>query len=974
MAADQALSLLSGMDLLNSDQQPDVVVVLLLARSEEEPESAKRRCRREEPRRLALHSTVLRQGSPFFAALLRWDSERDTKGQEPLQEVVVEGCQDLDASVLALQLLYCRVLNKTPVGQIIVQGVEHALAVLKACTYFPSESGIEYCRSFLGAAKWDHNDRESIHLCFGNLGLELGTDLTERLNVQKSKTVHGRSFSLDHKLALGSLKTLWTSDDAENFVSRVPEIFVKLNDDAVTKPLLDVFAQLFLKPLEKLFICASEEPLPFSEERSRTNLLRLWVPIMLTFEQAELLHFYFEPYWIEAIFNSLSQEAKHGFLEKWLGEKIILSPDVLEKGTVGNFLNTQVECYLIQLERAEFVNGDEQPDVIVSLKLKELGAAAKSHRRRRKQVMPRRLELHSSVLREGSPFFAALLRWEAASAKVADQIPQLAVDGCGDLDSSVLALQLLYCDVLNKPAVGRVVLQGVKQALSILEASSYFLNDFGVEHCKSFLEAAKWTPQDREAIGSCFKGLVLEMGPDLSARMNVEPKDKAAAQAIVRGLFDAAISPDGPTYEQKKSAFYFFKQFAVKTTERPRKLLEEQADAGWIGLDAKTVQSIAEGQIQKLSFARALRLLMNLRFWCGESDSFEILFREEHLRPFIRELSCLGWQTAFCLRHGLGLTSVEAFWTSNEALQFATGSSQKLFSLYDNRATKPLLEMFGKLIFEPLEKLFICASDKNSGFGKKDRATLMQIWLPVLLRFEQAVLLGANFKPSSVETLFMSLSQAKKQDLLEKWSSEEVSVSANISAEGTIQKFISEQLRSLSRAQLSDPLESMARQVEAFKGAKDQSRKDEVARVLNLSTIQLIRMEPHRICDLAKFWSERDIASSILIRDYSLILDTSVRILEATADVNNLVPGNVRFSFLSSVLPILLEADKTGGLKKEAAEAFETVLSTLATCKQEQLALRWSKKTGQKDTDSTEHLNRLFLDEVFSKWCETPTS
>ena len=66
----QALISAAGCELLSRDQQPDVIVLFPPVRSEKGSESEER-CKGVEPKRLALHSAVLKAGSPFFAALLR---------------------------------------------------------------------------------------------------------------------------------------------------------------------------------------------------------------------------------------------------------------------------------------------------------------------------------------------------------------------------------------------------------------------------------------------------------------------------------------------------------------------------------------------------------------------------------------------------------------------------------------------------------------------------------------------------------------------------------------------------------------------------------------------------------------------------------------------------------------------------------------------------------------------------------------
>ena len=106
---------------------------------------------------------------------------------------------------------------------------------------------------------------------------------------------------------------MWTSDDAEKFASRAPDLLFRLYRKKEVKQLLVMFAELIFRPLEMLFSRAAEDSLIF-DDRSREALLRLWLPMLLRFElEGELLQKAFQPACVEAIFNSLAPSSKDNF-------------------------------------------------------------------------------------------------------------------------------------------------------------------------------------------------------------------------------------------------------------------------------------------------------------------------------------------------------------------------------------------------------------------------------------------------------------------------------------------------------------------------------------------------------------------------------------------------------------------------------------------------------------------------------------
>lgn len=623
----------------------------------------------------------------------------------------------------------------------------------------------------------------------------------------------------------------------------------------------------------------------------------------------------------------------------------------------------------------DLLKRDQQPDVVVVLLLAKPEGEPESAKRRCTREEPRKLALHSTVLRQGSPFFAALLRWDAErDSKGQEPLPEVVVEGCQDLDASAIALQLLYCKVLNKTPLGQIVLHGVEHALSVLKACTYFLFEFGIEHCRSFLGAAKWEPDDRKKISMCFGELGLELGQELTERLDVQ-KRKTGSREIVNRMFAAALSLEGPTFTQSNNDPGYCR---LLDTERPRHVLQEQATSGWVGLDSGTVQQIAGDRIQQRPwFERILHQLQFLWVPPGEANNkllIELVSPKENLRLFVREMSCLAWLTSFCLEHKLALGALKILWTSEDAENFARSVPEMIFKLYVNKGTKPLLDLFAELLFKPLEKLFNCATEVTSLFDEQSRTKLLQLWMPIVLSFEQEDLLNFHFIPYWIEAIFNSLPQEARNGFLKKWSGEIINLSQDNSQTGTsVGNFVRKQLECYVLHLELDPIDSISQQIEALKESFDDDVRNHIARSLVLQAAKLIKREPKRAQELARLWSSTDLNQKYYrgSAQESLLLQPSAVILAAVADVNNLVPKNIRFAFLTKVLPMLLEADKTGNVLELTAAHFETVLSTLSFGEQEQLALTWVKGLVQKDSDGAYDRGGLVLDEVFDRWCKS---
>ncbi|XVF68645.1 hypothetical protein PTKIN_Ptkin11bG0018000 [Pterospermum kingtungense] len=127
-----------------------------------------------------VHSRVLSEKSGFFADKL---SRRRHKGGVP-QTVEISVCDDVEAYVETVVLMYCDDLKKRLIGQ----NVNKVLALLKVSAAMMFDAGISSCLEHLEAVPWSEEEEEKVlsHLSQLELHGSMTDDVLQRVSSKPS--------------------------------------------------------------------------------------------------------------------------------------------------------------------------------------------------------------------------------------------------------------------------------------------------------------------------------------------------------------------------------------------------------------------------------------------------------------------------------------------------------------------------------------------------------------------------------------------------------------------------------------------------------------------------------------------------------------------------------------------------------------------------------------------------------------------
>eukprot|EP00250_Pteridium_aquilinum_P016554 c23160_g1_i1 orf=905-2656(+) len=129
-----------------------------------------------------VHGQILAAHSRFFAAKL---SERWSKQPQDAPCVVqISDCEDLEAYVETLRLMYCSNLKR----KLLKESVSRVLSILKVSAAIVFEAGVLSCLEYLEAVPWAEEEEEKVTALLSQLRLKsIGAgDVLERLSTEDS--------------------------------------------------------------------------------------------------------------------------------------------------------------------------------------------------------------------------------------------------------------------------------------------------------------------------------------------------------------------------------------------------------------------------------------------------------------------------------------------------------------------------------------------------------------------------------------------------------------------------------------------------------------------------------------------------------------------------------------------------------------------------------------------------------------------
>lgn len=206
--------------------------------------------------RSVLAAALRQQSGPIFCKYFTTEGEMDASERPRLvlEELAKSGWLGLSVDTL----------------QSIVEAQMDRIVGFKESRSLLAELSVKHLRKQANAAKVDKN----LHLFIRQL----------------SSVGWLSSLCLNHSIALEEVRTEWLSTEADSFVKEATEKI--LRHTRADSPLSAMLYHALFQPLQKLFDVATckkmEHPTLF-DEPSKKELVRIWLPVLLIFEQGELL-------------------------------------------------------------------------------------------------------------------------------------------------------------------------------------------------------------------------------------------------------------------------------------------------------------------------------------------------------------------------------------------------------------------------------------------------------------------------------------------------------------------------------------------------------------------------------------------------------------------------------------------------------------------------------------------------------------